>query len=99
MVAVRAFACIVAIGLFVYDYLLIDESVQLNETAEVQFRWQRGSDPVKRAIIRNIARNLISVPGTDQYLSKYELRNYEFDILSGEWMGWVSMLYPNEVKR
>lgn len=98
MVAVRAFACIVAIGLFVYDYLLIDESVQLNETAEVQFRWQRGSDPVKRAIIRNIARNLISVPGTDQYLSKYELRNYEFDILSGEWMGWVSMLYPNEVK-
>lgn len=95
--AMKIASAVAFFALIGYQYLCLDETVLLSDGTKVAIRWQRGTDPVKRMVVRNLAKSLRKVPDTDAFVAKHRLRNYEAAILIGEYMGWLKAMRPNEL--
>ncbi len=94
---VKICAGLLFFSILAYQYVFTKEEYTLSDGAKISLVWQRGTDPIKRHVVKNILSNLIVIPGTDQYMCRYELRRYEASIIMGGFGSWVTAIRPNEV--
>lgn len=89
---------IIPLVLLCYQFLYTQTNIRLSDGQELPINWRRGTDLIRRGTLRKLISKMISLESGELYLSKNELTECEYSILSGELMSWFTYFKPNAIK-
>lgn len=89
---------ILPVLLAVYQFSFTKTTIRMDNGVELPIKWRPGTDLIKRMVMRNMVLKMKQIENGSQYLSKNELTEYEYSIISGHMMSWITFLRPNTVK-
>ena len=89
---------VLPILLVLYQFTITSATIQMPDGRNLPIKWRRGTDIFKRMVARNYISKMLTIDHSGEYLCKNELTEYEYSILSGEFMSWETILQPNAVK-
>lgn len=89
-------AVVLFVFLLAFQFVMVKDSVKIQDDIRIPVSWKHGTDPVKRLVVKNLIKNLTSGQCQSQLLSKYELREFEKKIICGDAYSWFSFFHPDE---
>lgn len=93
---------IIVLGWGYFQFYSLESNVNLSDDVNVHIHWRKGTDWMKRIVIKRILRNMVPVPVNDHstsylvYASKYEFTEGELAILNDDLFGWIPYVFYDD---